>query len=153
MIWVKTNYLLPICLSTVPHQYLLDLSISPNNKKLNREGDITRLLEVIFPRSCLTEIYASRESFGFTRDVTGSTRRCTIYDKFVVIVLKIIMTPLFVSFDRLHVWLVHNNDDCLGYQLSPMMPFMPMRLYRRHDMSSNALSPYFVKMIKKVYLT
>ena len=32
--------------STVPRLYLLDLSIFPKNKKLNREGDITGLLEV-----------------------------------------------------------------------------------------------------------
>ena len=49
------------------------------------------------------EIYASREAFGFARDVIGSTRRCNIVDKFVVIVLKPVMTPLFISLDMFHV--------------------------------------------------
>ena len=60
------------------------------------------------------EIYASREASGFTRDVIGSTRRYTIVDKFVVIVLKRIMTPSLVSLDMFHVWLFHNNYDWLG---------------------------------------
>ena len=49
------------------------------------------------------EIDASREDFGYARDVIGSTRRCTIVDKFVVIVLKRIMNPSFVSLDMFHV--------------------------------------------------
>ena len=81
----------------MPQLYLLDLSIFPEKKKLNREGDITGLLEVTVQGSCLMEIYASMEAFGFARDVTGSTRRCTIVDKFVVVVLKHIITPSFVS--------------------------------------------------------
>ena len=39
------------------------------------------------------EIDASREAFGFSGDVIVSTRRCNIVDKFVVIVMKHIMTP------------------------------------------------------------
>ena len=69
----------------MPHQYLLDISILPKNKKLNREGDITGLLEVNVQGSCLMEIDASREAFGFARDVIGSTRGCTIVNKFIVI--------------------------------------------------------------------
>ena len=72
----------------MPHQYLLDLSIFPKNKNLNREGDITGLIEVTVQGSYLMEIYASREAFGFARDVIGSTRRCTIVNKFILIVLK-----------------------------------------------------------------
>ena len=83
----------------MPHQYLLDIRILPKNKKLNREGDITGLLEVTVQGSYLMEIYASREAFGFARDVIGSTRRCTIADKLVIIVLKQIMTPSVVSLD------------------------------------------------------
>ena len=49
------------------------------------------------------EIDASIQAFGFTRDVIGSTIRCTIVDKFVVIVLKRIMTPSFVSLDMFFV--------------------------------------------------
>ena len=87
----------------MPQLYLLDLRILPKKKKLNREGGITGLLEVHFQGSCLMEIYASREAFGFARDVIGSTRRCTIVNKFVVIVLKRIMTPSFVSLELFHV--------------------------------------------------
>ena len=65
-------------------------------KKLNREGDITGLLEVNVQGSFLMEKYSSIEAFGFARDVTGSTRRFTIVNKFIVIVLKYIMTPSFV---------------------------------------------------------
>ena len=69
------------------------------NKKLNREGDITCLLGVSVQGSFLMEKYASREAFGFARDVIGSTRGCTIVNKFIVIVLKYIMTPSLVSLD------------------------------------------------------
>ena len=87
----------------MPHQYLLDLRISPKQKQLNREGDITGLLEVTVHGSCLMDIYSSIEDFGFARDVAGSTRRCTIVDKFVIIILKHVMTPSFVSLDMFHV--------------------------------------------------
>ena len=86
----------------MPDQYLLDLSIFPKKKKLNSEGDITGLLEVTVQVSLLMEIDASREAFGFERDVIGSTRRFTIVNKFIVIFLKRIMTPLFVSLDIFH---------------------------------------------------
>ena len=72
-------------------------------KKLSREQDITGLLEVNVQGSRLMEIDASRETFGFERYVIGSTRRCTIVDKFFVIVLKCIRTPLFVSLDMFYV--------------------------------------------------
>ena len=68
-------------------------------KKLSREEDITGLLEVTVQGSCLMEIDASRQHFGFARDVIGSTRRCTIVDKFSVNFFRCIMTPLFVSLD------------------------------------------------------
>ena len=77
--------------------------ILQKNKKLSKEGDITGLLDVTVHGSCLTEIDASRQAFGFARNVIGSTRRCTIVDKFVVIVLKCIMTPSFVSLVMFHV--------------------------------------------------
>ena len=68
-------------------------------KKLSREGDITILLGVTVQGSCLMEKDASREAFGFSRDVIGSRRGCTIVNKFIVVVLKYIMTPSFVSLD------------------------------------------------------
>ena len=87
----------------MPHQYLLDLRIFSKKKKLNREIDITGLLEVTVKGIYLIEIYASREAFVVARDVIGSTRRCTIVDKFVVIFLKLIMNPLFVSLEMFHI--------------------------------------------------
>ena len=59
----------------MPQQYLLDLSILPKNKKLNREGDITGLLEVTVQGSFLMKIGAPREAFGFTRDLIGSKKK------------------------------------------------------------------------------
>ena len=49
------------------------------------------------------EIGASREAFGFTMDVIGSTRICTIVDKLAVIVLQHIRTPSFISLDMFAV--------------------------------------------------
>ena len=72
-------------------------------KKLSKEGDITGSLEVTVQGSCLMERDASREAFGFARYVIGSTRRCTIVNKFIIIILKYIMTPSFVSLDMFFV--------------------------------------------------
>ena len=81
------------------HQYLLVLSILPKEKKLERKGDITGLLEVTVQVVCLMERDTSREAVGFARDLIGSTRRRTIFNKLAVIVLQHIMTPSFVSLD------------------------------------------------------
>ena len=67
------------------------------------EGDITGLPDITVQGSYLMEIDSSKKSFGFARDVIGLTRRFTIVDKFVVIVLKLIMTSLFVSLYMFHV--------------------------------------------------
>ena len=83
----------------MPQLYLLDLSIFPKEKKLNREGDTTGLVEVTVQGSFLMEKYISREAFGFARDVIGSTRGCNIVNKSIVIVLKCIMTPSFISLE------------------------------------------------------
>ena len=56
-------------------------------------------LEVTVQGIFLMEKYASVEAFGFARDVIGSTRRCTIVNKFIVILLKYIITPSFVFLD------------------------------------------------------
>ena len=110
--------------------------IFPKKKKLTWEGDITGLLEVTVHGIFLMEIDASRGAFGFAADVMVSTRKgCTIVNKFIVIVLKCIMTHSFVSLDMFVVCIVRYNYDCPGYQLAAMMPFMPMRLYKRHDLS------------------
>ena len=75
------------------------MSIFPKKRKLKREGYTEVLEEVIAQGSFLMEEYASREAFGFARDVIGSTIRCTIFNKFIIIVLKCIMTPSFVYLD------------------------------------------------------
>ena len=110
--------------------------IFPKKKKPSWEGDITGLLEVTVQGSCLTEIYAYREAFGFATDVMVSTiKGCTIVDMFIVTFLQCIMTHSFVSLDMFVVCIVRYNDECPGYQLSAMTPFVPMRLYKRHDLS------------------
>ena len=63
------------------------------------EGDITGLIEVTVKEYCLMGRYASREAFGFARDVIGSTRRSTIVNKLAVIVLQHITNSLFVYLD------------------------------------------------------
>ena len=86
--------------------------------------------------SCLTERDAYREAFGFATDVMVSTiKGCTIVDMFIVTVLQCIITHSFVSLDMFVVCIVRYNDESRGYQLAAMMPFMPMRLYKRHDLS------------------
>ena len=84
-------------------KYLLDLIILLKEKKIEREVDIAGLLEFTVQGGCLMERDASREAFGLARDVIGSPRRRTIFDKLAVIVLKCIMTPLFVSLDMFDV--------------------------------------------------
>ena len=55
------------------------------------------------------------EAFGFAMDVMVSTiKGCTIVDIFIVIVLKCIMTHLFVSLDMFVVCIVRYNDDFPG---------------------------------------
>ena len=90
-------------LNTVIHKYLLGLSILKKDKKLERDRDITGLLEVTVQVGFLMEIYASREAFVFSTDLIGSTRRRTIINKLAVIVLQCINNPLFVSLDMFAV--------------------------------------------------
>ena len=60
---------------------------------------MTSLLGVTVQGSCLMGKDSSREAFGFARYEIGSTRGCTIVNKFILNVLKSIMTPSFVSLD------------------------------------------------------
>ena len=85
------------------HQYLLDLSILPKEKKLEREGDITGLLEVTIKGCFPMERYTSREKFGFERYLIVSTIRRTIVNKLVMIFLQHIMTLSFISLDMFTV--------------------------------------------------
>ena len=50
-----------------------------------------------------------------------------------------IMNHLFLYLDMFDVWLVHNNDDYIGYQLAGMMTFMPKRLYKSHNLTAPLL--------------
>ena len=77
----------------------MDLSILLKEKKQEREGYITGLLEVTVQGGGLMERYALIEAFGFAMGVLGSTRRPTTVNKLDVIVLQRIMTPSFVSLD------------------------------------------------------
>ena len=77
----------------------MDLSILLKEKKLEREGDITGLLEITVQGGCIMERDAPREPFGFAMAVIGSTRRPTIVNKLAMIDLQCIMTPSFVSLD------------------------------------------------------
>ena len=120
----------------MPQLYLLDLRFFPKKKKLNWEGDITGLLDVNVHGIFLMEIDYSREAFDFATDVMVSTiKGCTIFDMFIVTVLQCIMTHSFVSLDIFVVCIVRYNDDFLGYQIADMIPFMPMRIYKKHDLS------------------
>ena len=104
----------------------------PKKKKPSWEEDIIGLLEVTVQGSCLTEIYAYREAFGFATDVMVSTIKwCTIVDMFIVTILQCITNHQFVSLDMFVVCIVRYNDDSPGYQLAAMTPFMPMRLYKK----------------------
>ena len=72
-------------------------------------------------------------------DVITSTRRPTNINKSAVAAFQCIMTPSFVTHDMFDiivpylftVWFFMNNDDCLGQQISTMIPFMPIRLYKK----------------------
>ena len=87
----------------------------PKKKNPSWEGDITGLLEVTVQGSCLTEIDAYNEAFGFATDVVVSTiKGCTIVNMFIVTVLQCIMAHSFISLDMFVVFIVRYNDDCLG---------------------------------------
>ena len=49
------------------------------------------------------ERYASREAFGFSRDLLGSIRRRIIVNKLALIFLQRIITPFSVSLDMFSV--------------------------------------------------
>ena len=67
------------------------------DKQVGRYNKLT--IGVNVNGSSIMEKDSSREAFGFATDVISSTRWCTNVNNFIVIVLKFIMTPLFVSLD------------------------------------------------------
>ena len=125
------------------HKYLLYIIILLKGIKLESEGYITGSLEFNIQVGYPMEIHASREAFGFSRYVIGSTIRRAIAKKLAMIVLQCITTPSFVSLDMFAVvvqylfsiLLIHNNNNSLGYHPYDIMPFMPTRLYKRHVLS------------------
>ena len=66
--------------------------------------------------------------FGFRGGPTTVNRMAVTY-------LYRIITHLFASLENFDVLLFYNNDYYLVYQLAAMIPFMPIRLYKRHDLS------------------
>ena len=70
------------------------------------EGEIKGLIEVTVKGSCLMEIDASIETFLFERYVIGSTRRCTIVDKFVIMVS---LNPITKQFPKISKIRSHRN--------------------------------------------
>ena len=72
-------------------------------KNIEREGDITDLLEVNVQGGFLMERDASIEPFSFVMAVIGSTGRPRTLNNLGMIVLKHIITPLFVFLDMFHV--------------------------------------------------
>ena len=72
---------------------LLDISIILKERNLEREGDITGLIEVTVMGGCIMERYVLREPLGFTMAVLGSTTRPTNVNKLAVTALQQIMTP------------------------------------------------------------
>ena len=84
----------------------------------------------------LTEIYVWRGVSGTSMSVwLGFLGGPTTVNRNSMTPLHCIRTPLFVSLGMFSVWLVHKNDDFLGYKLSSMRPFITTRLYKRHDLS------------------
>ena len=56
-----------------------------------------------------------------------------------VTALHLIMNHFFLSLDMIDVLLVHNNDDYIGYQLAAITPFMPTRIFKRHNLTATLL--------------
>ena len=62
-----------------------------------------------------------------------------------------ILTPSFITFNIFALidpyyfaeLFVPNNDDYLGQKLYSMIPFVPIRIYKRHDLSYNRIFPLF----------
>ena len=64
----------------------------------------------------------------------------TTVNRISVTALHRIMASSFVSLEMFSVQLVHSNDYCLRYQLDSITLFIPLRIYKRHDLSLNLTS-------------
>ena len=115
---------------------LLLLSIHIQRKFNWREGGIIGRIGVTTIECYLTERYVWRRVSGTVMSIWfGLGGGPTTVNIISVTALYHIMTPLFISIGMFSVWLVHNNDEWLGYQLAAMITFMPMSIYKRHDPS------------------
>ena len=124
--------------------YRWDWSVLPKKKELNRDEHKTGLLEVIVTECYQMEGGDSREPFGFSNSLPSSRLRPTTVNTWVMTALQWILTPLFISVDIfalvvpyffLFDLFLHNNYDCLVHKLDPIMTYMPVRLYKCHDVS------------------
>ena len=130
-------------------------------KKLEREGDITGLVEGPVMGGWLVYIYVSRETFGFTNGCARFNKKTCYFEQvgrdcFATHHDSLVHHPWHVrSCNCIFVCcFIRNIDYCLGYQIAAIMTFMSIRLQRRHDLSLKITFPLFLKMIiKHVYLT
>ena len=80
------------------------------------------------------EGYASREPFDFAMALIVPTIRPTTVNTWVVDALQHILTASLITVDifvlfvpyLFSVWFSHNNYDCLGQQISAMIPYIPI---------------------------
>ena len=123
-------------ISRSPLLWILLLSIPLWRKLDSRDGGIIDRLGVTDIGGYLVERDVWRGVSGTSMDVRFSlVGGPTTVNIISVTDLYCIMSHLFFFLDMCDVWLVHNNDYCLVYQLVSVMPFMPMRLYKKHGLS------------------
>ena len=115
---------------------LLILAIRLQRKLNWKDGVIIVRIGFTDTGGYLIERYLWRGVSGTTMTVRFCFRGGpTTVNRISVTSLHHIMTHLFVFLEIFFVWLVHNNDYFLGYQISDMTSFMLMRLYKSHDLS------------------
>ena len=82
------------------------------------------------------ERYLQRGFYGNTTPVRfGLGGETTTVNRMATPDLHCIMTHLFISLRMFSVSIVHKNDEFLRYQFAAMIPFMPTRHNKRHDLS------------------
>ena len=104
----------------------------------------------------LTKIDAPIETFGSAMAVLDSTRIPTSVSKLAIIDFQCITTPSFV---RLYMFaliipyfycLLRKNYYCLSKELDAMIPYMPIRLYKRHDAIFETIPLVLLRRLKKL---
>ena len=93
---------------------------------------------------CLMEIDDSIETFELSRYVLlGSTREPTTVNNFSMTDFQCILTPSFITVEMFDlvvpycfaVLFFHKKYNCLYQIIDTMIPFLPIRLCKRHDTS------------------